>query len=241
VPGRFQLTGEGGTSLAATCAIVAVTCSAGCTTSIIPPAGPADPVSVFVLDHGRHSSLLLPDTGTQAFTEYAYGDWNWFALDKSEWYDVFPTLFWPTRGALGRRSLHVEADPETIRHITPCERVLDVKVSAGKAQELAEELRRQFEQASATLHYQPLYDLSFVHSDAAFHLFHNCNHMLAQWLRELGCEVRGPAMTADFVVRERPKTNGPSPGPQEERQGPAITMSGVSPGQRRRLAIGPRP
>ena len=197
--------------------IVAATSFSGCTTSIISPADPADPVSVFVLDYGRHSSLLLPDTGTQALVEYAYGDWNWFASDRSEWYDVFPTLFWPTRGALGQRRLYVESNAESVLRVFPCERVLKVTVSAQKANDLSAELHSQFEQHSDTLRYQPLYDLSFVHSETAFHLFHNCNHILADWLRELGCEVRGPAMTADFVVRERAETVQPSPGDQAER------------------------
>ena len=189
--------------------IVAAAALAGCTTTIIPPANPTDPVSVFVLDYGRHSSLLLPNTSAQAFTEYAYGDWNWFALDRSEWYDVFPTLFWPTRGALGRRTLHVESNPETILRVVAGEHVLEVTVSARRARELSAALDSQFEQRSETLHYQPLYDLSFVHGETAFHLFENCNHVLADWLRDLGCEIQGPAMAADFVVRERAETVQP--------------------------------
>ena len=186
--------------------IIAATSLAGCTTSIIPPPGPADPLSVVVLDYGRHSSLVLFDDVTQSLVEYTYGDWDWFALDESEWYDVVPTLFWPTCGALGQRRLHVESSPKTILPVVPCERFLRVTVSERKANDLSAELRSQFEQHSDTLHYQPLYDLNFVQSETAFHLFHNCNHIIAHWLRELGCEVQGPAMTADFVVRERAKT-----------------------------------
>ena len=206
---KWIIVGLGALVLPPLAVIVTAAALAGCTTSIIPPADPTDPVSVFVLDYGRHSSLLLPDTSAQAFTEYAYGDWNWFALDRSEWYDVFPTLFWPTRGALGRRTLHVESNPETIMGVVACEHVLEVTVSARRASELSAELDSQFEQRSETLHYQPLYDLSFVHGETAFHLFENCNHMLADWLRALGCEVRGPAMAADFVVRERAETVQP--------------------------------
>jgi hypothetical protein len=51
----------------------------GCTTTIVPPRAPADPVSVYVTDYGRHSSILLPDPRGH-LTEYAFGDWNWFAL-----------------------------------------------------------------------------------------------------------------------------------------------------------------
>ena len=206
---KWIVVGLGALVLPPSAVIVTAACLAGCTTTIIPPADPTDPVSVFVLDYGRHSSLLLRDTSAQAFTEYAYGDWNWFALARSEWYDVFPTLFWPTRGALGRRTLHVESNPETILSVLTCEHVLEVTVSAQRANELSTALDSQFEQRSETLHYQPLYDLSFVHGETAFHLFDNCNHVLADWLRELGCEIRGPAMAADFVVRERAETVRP--------------------------------
>ncbi len=195
--------------------IVAAAAFAGCATSILPPPNPIDGVSVFLLDYGRHSSLLLPDTGTQTLVEYAYGDWNWFALDKSEWYDLFPTLFWPTRGALGQRRLDVESNPEAIRLAVSCKKVLTITVGAQHVNDLSEKFHSQFEQHKETLHYQPLYDLRFVHSEMAFHLFHNCNQALAEWLRELGCEVQGPAMTADFVVQEQTARPAPSVRPPQ--------------------------
>ena len=181
--------------------IVALTSLAACTTSIIPPVDPSDPLSVFVLDYGRHSSLVLADNDSQILFEYAYGDWGWFALDRSEWYELFPTLFWPTRGALGRRRLNVKSNAQIILRVVPCEQVLEVTISEQKANELSAKLRSQFEQHLDTLHHQRLYDLNFVHNDRAFHLLHNCNHVVAHWLRELGCEIRGPTMTANFVVR----------------------------------------
>jgi hypothetical protein len=32
-------------------------------------------------------------------------------------------------------------------------------------------------------------------------LCHNCNHATANWLRELGCTIRGPAMFSKFRVK----------------------------------------
>jgi hypothetical protein len=181
--------------------MAAVSCLTGCTCSIITPHDPVDPVSVFVLDYGRHSSLALPTTDEPTLVEYAYGDWDWFALDKSEWHDAFPTLFWPTRGALGRRSLDVEPTPASVLQFVRCEEVLEIRVSGRCVSGLATELNRQFNNRIDTLHYQPLYDLTFVHADRSFHLFHNCNHAVADWLRKIDCRVRGPTFRADFVVR----------------------------------------
>ena len=172
---------------------------AGCTTTIIPPPDPPDPLSVLVIDYGRHSSLVLFDKTAQSWVEYTYGDWAWFAEARTAWYNVFATLFWPTPGALGQRQQQVP-DLQKIRPIGPCEHVLKVTVSQEKADALAAALRALFAQCRDSLHYQPLHDLHFAHSEKAFHLFHNCNHVVAHWLVDLGCDVRGPAMTADFVL-----------------------------------------
>jgi hypothetical protein len=180
----------------------------GCTTSITPPADPDDPVPIFVIDYGRHSSLVLPDPRApagraNALVEYTYGDWNWFALDRHGWHHVFPTLFWPTRGTLGHRRLSVAPEPAAIRRLAPYEHLHPITVSAARASDLAAQLHAQFERHRDSLHHHRLYDLDFVPSESAFHLFHNCNHVVARWLRQLDCQVRGPALTADFVVRQR--------------------------------------
>ncbi len=173
----------------------------GCATTIVPPEEPPAPTSVFVVDFGRHTSLLLPSRPDGSLVEYAYGEWKWFALDESRSYRVIPTLFWPTHGTLGRRALFVAPDRDAIRRAVPCEDVLEVVVAAEDALSLAARLEAQFEEHCDSVHYQPLYDLDFVPSEKAFHLFHNCNGVVADWLRELGCDVRGAAVFASFVVK----------------------------------------
>jgi len=181
--------------------MTAVSCLTGCTCSIVAPQDPPDPVSLFVLHYGRHSSLALPTTDGHSLVEYTYGDWNWFALDKSEWHDALPTLFWPAQGVLGRRSLEVKATPESVLRLVRCEEVLEIRVSGRCVRGLATELKRQFNNRIDTAYYQPLYDLTFVHVDRSFHLFHNCNHAVADWLRKVDCRVQWPIFGADFVVR----------------------------------------
>ena len=187
--------------------------SAGCATTIVPPEQPVAPVPVYVVDYGRHTSLLLPEE-TRGLTEYAYGDWSWFALDRTEWHNAVPALFGPTDGALGRRHLDVEHDVSAIRWKIPCEEILEITVAGDDVRRLSGELESRFEERSDAVHYQPVHGLTFVRSDEGFNACHNCNHVVAGWLRELGCEVRGSAMTADFTIRE---SNGNHRGTEAQR------------------------
>src|SRR5687768_11373806 len=81
----------------------------GCTTTIIPPPSPQHPTTVFLLDHGRTPSLVLPTDDGQ-MTRYAYGDWTWYALAKTGVWEGFAALFLPTQGALGRKVMDGPCD-----------------------------------------------------------------------------------------------------------------------------------
>ena len=188
-------------AMAALLLIVAVW-AVGCRTVIVPPAEPPDPAVVFVVDYGRHASLLLPDAARLSMIEYAYGDWGWFALDRSTALDIFPTLLWPTQGALGRWRWDIQVTGQSVRRHIACEDVLELTVDSRLVEELRKRLDARFRKHIDTLHHQQLYRLDFVHDDSKYHALYNCNHVLAKWLEELGCDVRGWAMFADFVVRE---------------------------------------
>ena len=182
--------------------IVACPLLPGCRTTVVPPPMPADPVAVFIVDYGRHSSLLLRDAGEPPVVEYVYGDWAWFALDRTSWYDVFPTVLWPTQGAIGMRRLHDVPTVESLEATLSCEQILEITVSEQASRDLALALRAEYVAHIDSQHYQPLYDLTFVHSDDDYWLLNNCNHHVAAWLRELGCTVKGGALTADWLVRQ---------------------------------------
>jgi hypothetical protein len=181
-------------------AVVALLGLLGCATVVEPPKQPTTPLAVFLVDYGRHASLLLPDSASGGLVEYAYGDWAWFALDESAWYDVFATLFWPTRGALGRRTLDVAPEVGALRRAIPCEALLPVFVEAEDARALLARLDADYQRHADSAHHQPLYRLDFVHAEASFHVFHGCSHQVASWLRELGCRVRGASLWATFEV-----------------------------------------
>ena len=94
--------------------IITTTGAGGCATTIVPPPHPVEPVPVFITDYGRHSSLLLPHPGG-GFTEYAFGDWNWFALKRTTSGDALQALFFSPASTLGRRQL---STPDNLTAIT---------------------------------------------------------------------------------------------------------------------------
>jgi hypothetical protein len=174
----------------------------GCTTTLIPPPAPAEPVSVYVTDYGRHSSILLPDPRGH-LTEYAFGDWNWFALRQTDSGNGARALLFSKYSALGRRQLNVD-DRDNIDHIsaaTKAGKVVKLEVSRARVEALLRGLDDFYDHYLDTVTYAPSSGLWFVRYRGDYHLCHNCNHVTAQWLRELGCEVRGSAMFSKFIVR----------------------------------------
>lgn len=167
---------------------------AGCSASVRVPADLAgdDLRPVFFIEHGWHSSLVLArEDGT--VVRWVYGEWRWYALDDTGALRAVPTLFWPTQGALGRRELD---GPATARSIEARTRVLidavhELAAPPEAVDALLEKLDGRFENARDTWHFSRLYDLAFVHDARRYTLARNSNHVVADWLRALGFEVRG--------------------------------------------------
>src|SRR5688500_4173992 len=88
--------------------------AAGCvTTNIIPPPPGGDDVPVFVTDYGRHSSLILPAPQGH-YNEYAFGDFNWFALSRTRGSDAARAMLWSAGSTLGRRQLELSDDASAV-------------------------------------------------------------------------------------------------------------------------------
>ena len=174
----------------------------GCTTTITLPNEPERPVTVYISDSGRHASLFLPEPATGELIEFTYGEWLWFAENDTGCVRSVPTIFWPTEGTLGRRALGMKADTEAVRARFVNDRILPLTVGRGEAAKLFGELQAWFDAHRDTLHYQPVYETEFVRVEESFHAFHNCNHELRDWLRKLGCHVRGTVLWADYRLRD---------------------------------------
>lgn len=184
---------------------------AACTTTIVPPAAPAAPQAVFVLDHGRHASLVVPgpDGG---IVRYSYGDWRWYALRKTGPLQGTSAVLWPTRAALGRRELPgpPEADAVVRQVRVGIEGLYEVTVDAGRVEALRRDLDSIFHAGAETRVDNPAYDLEFVHHPKPYWLFRMSNQMVARWLEALGCRVRGPALFSRWRV-EGEGADGPPP------------------------------
>lgn len=176
--------------------------TAGCATTIVPPTVAPDGATVYLTDYGRHSSVLLP-SGSGAYSEFAFGDWNWFALSRTKTSDGLRALFFSAGATLGKRQIDLGDDVDDVARKTKAFHVAKFAASRGRIDPLLVRLNGDFEARLDTVRYNPASDLWFVRSDEPYGLLHNCNHATARWLRALGCEVRGPSVYSNFRIRGR--------------------------------------
>lgn len=202
------------------CLTVGLSLTVGCVTRITPVAEVSDPTVVYVVDYGRHSSVLLPvEDGAQSsellgrttLREYTFGDWVYYAKDRDSLANAARALFWKTDGSLGRRDL-VDLGPASdeapiepaarIQRTLQVDRVIPIVVERELAQGLLASLNARFEdgeQNRASI-YNPAVDKDFVLDEQYYSILRHCNHEVRDWLRELGLEALGAPLIAEFKV-----------------------------------------
>lgn len=171
----------------------------GSPTIIVPPAQPANPVTAYVIIRAYHSSLLLSE-GNGGYMQYAYGDWQYFALNQQGWTDAAAALFIPTQGTLGRRQFSNTDNLQQIVDPNRNQTILKFEVAGDKAAQLLASLDKRFQQNIDTRVLNPRNQLTFVQDDQDYTLFHNSNHELIRWLKNLDCETIGLVMLPNFKV-----------------------------------------
>jgi hypothetical protein len=157
-------------------------------------------VDIFVVDHGRTSSLVVPaPDGT--LLRYAYGDWNWYALGKHSLWHGIAALFWPTRAALGRGKVDWPATAESVRHQVPSpEEIHSIPVERARLLAFETKMEALYESHRDVEVSNPAVGMSFVRHPHAYTAFWNSNHAVASWLRELGSTTRGSSFGANWRV-----------------------------------------
>ena len=175
----------------------------GCSWSVRPPLVNRDATTVYLADYGRHSSLMLPVYDC-TFIEYAFGDWNWFALNRTGLLDGVRALTCSAGSTLGRRYVTQQEDLERMKRAIGAERLERLTVPSGRVTALKQKLDRAFVEHQRTQTFNPRIGLVFVKVGWPYSLLNTCNREVETWLKELGCDVRGFAVWSNFKMMSLP-------------------------------------
>ncbi len=180
----------------------------GCQHVIEPPARVSDPVRVFVIDYGRHASLALPKE-EPGLVEWSWGDWNWFALERTAPVDGLRALFASPRSTLSRRELAPALDTKDLAARVGAQELLSLEVERERVRALQRQLEARWlrRRDEAVAHST---GRIFVPDDRRYSLLNNSVHELGRWLEALGADVSGTGVTAKFKLRQpRPAPRTP--------------------------------
>lgn len=175
----------------------------GCSNTIRIQDSPENPVSLVMVDHGRHPSLMIPEG--EGGIRYTWGEWRWYAHNEIGVLRGLNAVFWPTQATLGR--YHFEQWPErgASAYIIPegYRELLILEVEQEKARSLKDRLDGVFEEGAEQARvYNPVYRLEFVPLEENYWVFNQSNQRMISWLRELGLEVRGPGLYSNWRLIE---------------------------------------
>ncbi|MBE9167218.1 DUF2459 domain-containing protein [Pleurocapsales cyanobacterium LEGE 06147] len=170
-------------------------------TWIVPPTAPIAPITVYVTDYGYHGRLVLPSR-QGGLVQYAYGDWDYFALERQNWNKAIAALLIPTQGTLGRRRIKDFAELRQILGPDWQDILLSFEVATSKAFHLEESLDVRFDRNIDTRVFNPHNGLTFVKDEWDYTLLHNSNHELVEWLEDLDCRVKGFPTLPNFQIQE---------------------------------------
>jgi len=197
------LPGEGKTATHKLVALIVFLC-AGCSATIIPPPVPDDAVTIALTDYGRHASVVFPDRDGTGSVEYTFGDWDWFAAGHNGPTDAVQAMLWSKGSTLGRRHVDLKPDSPELIHELLADRIILLHVPRDRAAGLRDALGKRFELHANQALYNQVMELHFIPDAENYGLFHNCNHVTARWLSEMGCGIRGNPVTSKFKLAPAP-------------------------------------
>ena len=180
-----------------------------CAATIVPPEKPDEPLPAYLLDHGRHSTLVVVDSGGRP-VRYAFGELGRYSDGEIGFFRGMGAMLLPASGTLGRRVLEGEPTPENVvsQVGVSVENLYCIAVEAEKAWRLQRVLNMVFEENLATAAYNPGWNLEFVEHPEDYWFGQTSNQAVENWLVELGAEVSGITTFANWKVEQPP---GPAP------------------------------
>ncbi|MGF1676473.1 MAG: DUF2459 domain-containing protein [Rivularia sp. (in: cyanobacteria)] len=167
--------------------------------TIVPPADPTEALTIYLADYGWHSRLVLP-IGNGELIQYAYGDWNYFALNQQDLKNGATALFIPTQSTLGRRKFSNIVELQQIIKQQDYT-LLSLAVAQTKVTQLLQLLDQRFSQNIETSIKNPQTNLTLVKDERKYTVLHNSNHEIVEWLKALDCQIYGFVMWANFQVK----------------------------------------
>ena len=175
------------------------------TTTLHPPADPADPRAVFLIDHGRHTSLVISRSDGELI-RYAYGDWRYYADQDTSLTSGAAALFWPTPSTLARAQLSGPPELAVLRGQlrVGVQEIYVFDVSGADADRVAEQLDELHLRGEPDHQYVAAYDMTFAPHPTPYTWFNNSASVLASWLEDMGVEVEGPRLFASWRVADKP-------------------------------------
>ena len=170
-------------------------------TILIPSSSAADPRSVFVIDHGTHSSLAI-ETNSGEMLRFAFGDMRYYAKRDTSISSGASALFWPTPSTLGRGEL---LGPASVENLESQLRVVvevsyQLEVPGIRADELISKLDAIHVAGEQHHIAVPAYGLVFAPHPDSYFWANNSSSVIAGWLRELKVGVFGWGLIASWRV-----------------------------------------
>ena len=171
----------------------------GCSWRVVPPPAVRDGVPVVLSQYEWHTRLALPD-GTAAFYEYGFGEWNFYGLEKEGFFSGFRAITGLGKGAMSRRKLPYTRSESEFARVAGSDRSAHLHVERALAEDLRSELEGRWQSNAGSRVVRAWDGIPVSRDPAGYHLFANSNHAVANWLRRLGCRVKGNTLTSHFKV-----------------------------------------
>lgn len=172
----------------------------GCSTKLKLPATEPDMTKVYLIKYSTwgHHSLAFYNNGSM--TEFTYGDWELFALNKRDPWTAIKNMTVLTQGCMGRKSTAWNPGDTICDKFKDCEMAVSFFAPADKILKLHNKLQNSYDANSETEYYNQQERVYFVKYDVPYWVFHNCNHELADWLELIGADVSGRVFyKPDFI------------------------------------------
>jgi hypothetical protein len=173
----------------------------GCAWTVRPPAQLADPVPVWISEYGKHCRIAVP-SGRSTFIEYGFGEWNYYGREKRGLFSILRAGSGWGAGAFSRRELVPAPDGTLGPWQTGGTRSEGILVERARAEALRTKLDARWQANQHTVRTREIDGVTVSRDPARYHLFRNSNHATAEWLGELGCEVRGFPILSNFRVKQ---------------------------------------